>query len=271
MKYCVPYAKHFNYLAEVDELIFQYGFAANEDLIHNLAVQEDKFKSKRIIIEVLNNTYFIDKNTLKGIIELKNRDFNIALKFLKYEEEFEDLFNTIKENKIDFFFGTWVRDWDTLRGLIDLGVSDIYIVENLGFELDLIGRLAVESGISIRVFANVCQTSWKKSDPIKSFFIRPEDVSLYDLYIDVIEFYGKETNIQNVMFRGYAKEKKWFGNLKEIIIGLDKDIDSRSLPPMFAARRVNCGKRCIKDGKCNICDRIIESEKVLKDKGFYFK
>ena len=270
MKYCVPYSKNFKYLVEVDEIIFQYGENHNEELFYNLVSKEDKFKNKRIIIQTVGN-YFEEKNSIKRVLELKEHDFNIAIMLPTYHKELDNLIQDLKDNKIDFFFGTWVRDWDTFKGLIELGVSDIYIVENLGFELNLLGRLATEAEVSIRVFANVCQTSWTNGNSMKSFFIRPEDVILYEPYVSVIEFYGQESNIQNVMFRVYAKEKKWFGNLREIIIGLDQDVDSRFLLPIFAVRRISCGKKCVKGGKCNICDRILESEKVLKDKELYIR
>ena len=52
---------------------------------------------------------------------------------------------------------------------------------------------------------------------------------------------------------------------KEIIIGLNSSLDSRYIIPRFALNRIKCGKKCLKDSKCQICNRILDLSKNLKE------
>ena len=261
MKYCVPYFRYFKYAKEVDEIIIPF----NESLDIIKRFIEEKEIQSRIILEVDDSDMF-SENFNDYLPILKNLSgYDSAICFSQYHKEFKNIYSELKDNNIKFFFKTFVRDWDTFHGLINVGVSDIYIVENLGFELNLLGPVAHASEVSIRVFANVCQSSWSENNPIKSFFNRPEDVYLYEPYVDVIEFFGTEKHEQEVMYKVYAKDKKWFGDLSEIIIGLNMELDSRCLVAAFAPTRIKCGKKCIKGKPCNICDRIIELSQTLQE------
>lgn len=93
----------------------------------------------------------------------------------------------------------------------------------------------------------------------KTFFIRPEDIDLYSKYIDVFDFADTPDKI-NTYYEIYAKDKQWFGLLKEIIIGYTGEEDNRSISPFMAARRISCGKRCLYKN-CSLCD----SEMLLNE------
>ena len=254
MKYCLPYDGS-KIMSELDELIIAYDNNVDEAIQRVLS--RELVPKSRIIFAVKNIREFKENNQHKFFIELKNdkkyNEYNFALKFPRESKDFYDIYEELKENDIPFFFDSYVRDWDTLYYYINLGVSDVYIVEALAFELNLLGPVAHEKGISIRAFANVCQGLPADSNPLKSFFIRPEDVFVYEKYIDVLEFYG-EPNIQQVAYKVYAHDKKWSGSLNELIIGLEKDIDNRQIIPIFGAMRTKCGKRCIKGQTCSICN-----------------
>ena len=40
--------------------------------------------------------------------------------------------------------------------------------------------------------------------------------------------------------------------------------DSRYIIPRFAETRIKCGKKCLKGGKCQICERIMQLANSLK-------
>ena len=63
----------------------------------------------------------------------------------------------------------------------------------------------------------------------------------------------------------YKEDKKWFGQLKEIIFGLKTDLDSRYIVPHFAEHRTSCKKECLKGGKCKICERVVDLSHSLKE------
>ena len=174
----------------------------------------------------------------------------------------------LKEKEIPVFFSTLVHSWDVLTGLADMGVSDIYIVEELGFELASAAAVLHERGIQIRCYPNVAQSAHPDVPDIKKFFIRPEDVELYEQYVDVFEFYGDNNNLY---YKIYAKDKKWFGDLSEIIFHFDKNLDSRCVVPQFAEVRSRCGKKCMKGSPCRICEKVDRLAGTMQENGLYFK
>ena len=271
MKYCLPYITNFKYMDELDEVIIPYKPGHDAKFL-DILLADTKVMAMRIILEVQDIESFEKENSLQFFSELKkdNPEIDFSFKFMRYDESKDIVFNLCKELQIPFFFETYVRDWDLFTFFMNLGVSDMYIVETLAFELDKIGAQAHAKDISIRAFANVCQSSAPKKEDLKSFFIRPEDVDIYAHYIDVLEFYGDD-NTQNVMYKIYAKDKKWFGPLKEIIIGLEHDLDSRFVMPIYARTRIKCGKRCLKGHFCNICENVAVVAETLEEKGLNVK
>ena len=268
MKYCVPYDRDFKYLHEVDELIVPF----NESLgFFKRLLDRKRIHHSRIILLVEDSIDFNENLNIYIPVmrEVKENNIKCAIKFDVYSNLFNEMYERLKQNDIEFFFGTYVRDWDLFHGFIELGVSDLYIVESLAFELNLLGPAAHAKGISIRVFANICQSSWNEGDSLKSFFIRPEDVETYAPYVDVVEFI--EGINYSTLYIIYAREKKWFGDLRDIIVGLDIPLDSRRILPHFAEMRVKCGKKCMKGNPCKLCERVVSAAETLEEQNFILK
>ena len=133
----------------------------------------------------------------------------------------------------------------------------MYICEELGFFLNKISKILHNNNIKIRVFPNICQSSFSETPSIKTFFIRPEDISIYAKYVDVFELIAEEDR-QRVLFKIY-KQEKWLGKISEIIPTFKGDLDSKFIIGSFGTIRSKCGKRCMyKPNSCDICNRFIE-------------
>lgn len=152
--------------------------------------------------------------------------------------------------------------WDQLHYYLGLGVAQVYIAEDLGFELEKVAALCRKYNAEIRVFPNVGQASIKQAPALTKFFIRPEDVDAYEPYIDTFEFWCEDA--QQFIYRKIYENRLWYGELREIIKDFNSDIDSKRMMPLFGATRVNCGKRCLKGGHCNICGKIYDISKALE-------
>lgn len=140
----------------------------------------------------------------------------------------------------------------------------MYICEELGFFLDKVSKILHEHNIKIRVFPNICQSSFSATPSIKTFFIRPEDITIYSKFIDVFELISDEKR-QEIIYKAY-KQGKWFGQIKEIIPSFHDEVDSKYIIDSFGAVRCKCGKRCMyKPGSCNICNRFTELAEVFKN------
>lgn len=256
MKFCIDYKRDFKYLNDVDEITIR--FRRKDTSLVDFLLEHQK---QRINIYIEDEEDFIENNCIElfNAIAEEHPEINFVLKLRDcHDSNVKYILDIIKNNKIkhNFFFNSFVRDWDSLLGIMSLNPSDVYIVENLGFEIKDVAEVAHQENIQIRIFPNVTQSSWNKTPALKQFFIRPEDVRQYDPYVDVMEFFGKEDSIATY-YKVYAIDKKWFGKLNEIIIGFeDNDIDSRFILPNFAERRLNCGKRCYKGRRCRMCEAI---------------
>ena len=264
MKYCVKYDKTFKYNNIIDEVTITYN-RKDTSLLEFLQLFSNN--KCRVNIYINNEQDFIDNNCLSFFIALaaKHPEVNFALKLKEYHYDnnnINQIYEGIKNSgqNIPFFFETIVKDWDTLHGHINMHPTDIYIAEELCFQLVSVATVLHENNIKVRTFANVGQSSWKQTPALKKFFIRPEDVEVYEPYIDVLEFFGREDSIETY----YKIEKKWFGKLNEVILDLDTDIDSRFLLPSFAERRINCGKRCLKGRPCQICEATEQLSALLE-------
>ena len=253
MKYCVDYYKHIKGLDKADEYTIKY---SNKMNILMDFLEENE--TKRVNLQIEKPLTNIELKMLKPIYLTYP---NLCLRFESYDEEIlEDLL----ESGIPFFFGNRVNDWDTFIGLLELGVSDIYIVEDLCFDLERVAAVAAQYDVKLRTYANVAQSTWKDTIDIKKFWIRPEDVEIYEKYIDTLEFFGTPQQV-GVLLKVYKEDKKWFGQLKEIIFGLKTDLDSRYIIPHFAEHRTSCKKECLKGGKCKICERVVDLSHSLKE------
>ena len=271
MKYCVPYYKNFKYLKEVNEVKISF---RTDDLtfIERLVKKEDIINGTAII-DIVDEENFFKNNCLNLFIGLRQKypDINFKLCFSMAELNDENLYNQLKENDIPFFFRIIPQDLDTLSGLIDLGVSDIYIGSSLGFSLNKIGAATHEKRISIRVFGNIAQSSWGRENSLKSFFIRPEDVIMYEPYVDIIEFIGDEMQLE-VLYKVYAIDKEWPDKLKYIISGLNSEVNNKTIVPIaFAKARLGCGKKCVVNFPCSICTRCEEVADTLEKEQLQFK
>jgi hypothetical protein len=264
MKYNVEFLKHLN-LKDFDEITIQYD-RQDEQLIKFL---EDHAEQRVILCvkDVIDFAQGEEWRKLNAIHE-KYPDYNFAVKFYQCRafdsKENPLLMQSIENLTIPFFTGDCVTNFDELNYLLTLGVSDVYLTENICFDLARARALCDEHKTSIRAFPNVAQANVRSTPALKKFFIRPEDVEVYEKYIDVLEFWGPADR-QVILLKIY-KKGRWFGDLNEIILDLNLEFDSRRIIPPFAQMRTTCRRKCMAGEKCAICDHSFNISKHLEDK-----
>ena len=256
MKYCVNYHKDFRHLDKIDEIIIKFENQTQKQLIDFLETMRAEV---RVIVKLEENSLNIDKATeIFANAKVIHSNFSVALS--GPDAAFTD---RLKEKEIPFFYSTFVDKWDVLMSFLSVGVSDVYIVNELGFDLKDVSKVCKEYNAQIRVFPNVAQLSSRvgKMNKLKSFFIRPDDIEHYEPYVDVCEFFGP-IDRQSVLYEIYT-DKKWIGDLRELIIGLKEPLKSKYLMPCFGEERLNCRKKCYQN-KCIICDKVLTIAKQLE-------
>ena len=257
MKSCIEWRKSFKYLPQIDE--FNIDFRNKEIKLKQFL--ELYAKSQRVNIRLPEDYTKENIDLLEAAYE-KGYNIAIILPDIYYAEQ-------LKEHGTPFFLSKMAQSWDEFKGICSLGVSDIYITNELGFCLDKISFIAKLNNINIRCFANIAQSNWRNGNGFKDFYIRPEDVDYYSNYVDVIQFYDSVEQ-QNVLYKIYFKDKEWNGKLREIIKRLSSDINNYYiLGPEFANRRAKCNKKCLKGSQCQLCDRLSDLATSLENSKNY--
>ncbi|MGN0992816.1 MAG: hypothetical protein ACI4PE_02720 [Bacilli bacterium] len=202
MKYCIDYTPNSIKMNEVDEINVPF----NKDKILILIDFLKEHINQRTNIYIKNIKECIDYKIVEKLVKIykENLDFNFAIKFEYYDTNLD--LDLLRKNNIKFYINEYISEWEDFLDMISLGVSDIYITQDLAFELNNIKKVVPDS-VQIRAFPNISQKIWEQMPPLKSFFIRPEDVSQYESYIDILEFYGDRTK-HDILYEIYAKDKE---------------------------------------------------------------
>lgn len=263
MKYAAHYHTSFRYMQEIDELIIKF----NDRNFNIIPFVEEKPQEQRIIVDVTGIAEEQILNYLPDFIRAAAVHSNIALRLgIHQRVAAPDLY----ENNIPFFFDEFIDTWDKLASIVKLQVSDVYIVSDLGFTLSEVSLYCKKNGVKVRVFPNVSQFSAPVGnlDRITGFFIRPEDIPLYEEYVDVCELWC-DLDRQSVLYEIYKKQN-WIGRVDEIITNFNAEIGNKTIAPIFGEMRINCKKRCYR-GQCNKCYRVVDMSKELDDKHLIIK
>lgn len=260
MKYCIDFqGKDLDYFEEVNEINIDVLKTKLDDLKEYCELHKDQ--RINLCINNLDDAINEKKVFICFDFQKDNPEYNVKIRLSKwdttYVAEFKKMYPECK-----IYFNVYINNWDMLYEYLDYGVTDVFITEQLGFEVDKVAEIAHSKNVQVRAFPNVAQSQYEKLDDICKFWIRPEDIELYEDYIDVLEFFGEE-NKQKVYYEIYAIDGKWMGDLKEIIIGLKDSLDSTCLVPRFGIKRVHCGRKCMKGDGCRMCHHTIELAQSL--------
>lgn len=265
MKYALRFFQESQIKEAVDELIIKYTHKTVK-LIDFVSNQPD---NKRIVIDVCSCTKTDLEDSLNIFIAAKEKHKNIAILLSQYQK---DILITLEEHMISFFFQEGVDTWDKLIFQMGCGVSDVYITNEFAFNIKLISQICHDKNIKVRIFPNVAQTSSKMKGNLNSFkffFVRPEDIDLYEDFVDICEFFGPIAK-QDILYKIY-KDKTWKDQLSYLILGMDKEIDGNTIPPGWAERRLTCNKKCSYTGHCKICEYVLDLGAAMQENGYKFE
>ena len=270
MKYCIRYTNDFRLYDLVDEIKIKLWEVDMNLLGYTQKIKQEKLKQRIIVdLTVLNPEVDIstDGELYNKLVLAKQSYRNLAVMI---DLSQLSMVNLLKKYDIPFFFDLVVDHWDTLQSFCELGVSDVYIGNELGFDMMRVSEYCKRRKIRIRVYPNIAQNSSPiiNYDVFNSFFIRPEDQIQYEGLIDVLEFYG-DLDKQEVYLSIYRNDQEWNGFVSDIIIGYIGEVMNNAVVPTFGQKRTHCRKECIKpDGEsCHICEEAYELAKAINEKG----
>lgn len=255
MKFCLKWNNFCLNLNKADEISIRY--IEDKGLVDFIK----KYEEKRINLRIITKA-FSEKELLKlAAIKKQYPSFNFAIAM---DEPHGLLAYECKDREIPFYVATPCRDWETFNYLIkELGVSDINVSGPLAFELPKVKRFLerLDRKVQVRITPNFMESITSVCHPLQTFFVRPEDLELYEPYVDVVEFEGIEH--QDTFFNIYAKEKAFIGKLNQLIYNFPLQINNIGLSRLFTERRINCGRECLAGGYCDRCFSMMRlAEKI---------
>lgn len=208
----------------------------------------ERFPGKQIIL-VIDRDKPADFNW--SFIETYKDQICCALKNL------ED-YKNCSSRGIRFYYYFSVNSLFEVQSLAELGVCYIMLGTPLMFQLDEVKKCAVPA----RAIANLAYEPYLiKQNGIIGGWIRPEDVGVYDEWIEVLEFYaGDNLDREATLFNVYAEKGTWPGNLNLLIENLNFDVDNRLIydEDHFAKRRATCQQKCLSNGTCHFCEQRLK-------------
>lgn len=144
-------------------------------------------------------------------------------------------------------------DWETFSNLLSMNVSDIYIDGPLGFQCGVIAEAPL-NGTLIRVSPTVsANAALSTSDNANSFFIRPEDLHVYEPAIDIIDFNVDDVDKEEALFSIYTRGTFDF-SLDQLVSEVHIPVMNYMIQDDFAKIRYNCCQVCkVPKRSCHHC------------------
>ena len=239
MRYCLKYTKN-KYIQEADEVLIGH----SEDLLDAI----EQFPHADLIHEV-------NEEPTWEYLSMINKKLNETGRRLIISTLHNKIAQEAKENGLAFYFSFAINSFADLQTANELGACSALITAPIFFEQNKLKKFT----IPLRYRANVAYNGYLTTSRVNAnaAYIRPEDLYLYDDDTTTIEFGAPAKDQEEVLYRLYAHDKKWPGDLNMVITTLNVEPApmNRMIGPDFGKYRLNCGQRCVEGDtlQCHLC------------------
>lgn len=226
-------------------------------------LKEHNTERFNITIDDELNDYLFDLKNLRLAADI-NPNIHIVIK--PYLEHIQIL----KNLNISFYFpfNFAATNFRELEGLIEMGVSDVYIADDLCYQLEKVHNICHTNNVQLRLLLDRV-SSFKENankDPKAPYFV-PEVIEELAKYVDVFEFSENTSKARlNTLYRIWFEKKEWRDNLNYLYPLLEMSIPNQYLLPYFIAYRMNCGYKCANGSVCRKCTQFLEIAQILHKK-----
>lgn len=232
--------------------------------LDNLLDFLEKYEDKRVNISFSEG---INYSVLKSAVRLYD---NIAVKL--HASDIQECMK-LKDINVKYYFDNSYPAVNlcSLDALIALGVSDVYLADDLCYNLERTYSYCRSKGVKTRMVLNrIPSTVPFKGDDPKSPIWMPRDIDTLSQYIDIFEFENDLDDMYfDVLFRTWFEDKAWNNNVREINLDLNLDIYDNTMLPIVSLKKIRCGRRCSQraGNECDVCKEMSDISTILHDKG----
>ena len=244
MNYCLSSKVNKEYFKQISEvklpfyeykkILDMYEINPNLSFILRITSQDDRNKIKWDELQQYNKM-------TQGKVIIETNSFEIM--------------DVCKLYGLKYFYAIPISTLHELKALVDYGCCDARIDAPLTHMLDKVSQYP----ITLRMTPNVAYYKYiPHKDGVIGSWVRPEDVELYEPYIDVFEFEDCDTIKEQSLYNTYAIHKKWPGSLNNLITNLDYQGTNRLIPSDLTEIRLMCGQKCLAGHPCNLCYSFLD-------------
>lgn len=246
MKFCLKSRQTSEYLEKADEIKVYF---------------RDRKSLTDLILKYPEKTFILVHHIDEGEINWEDiRKWNLLTKgnFILCSYNPTDIIKAI-EMDIQTYFGLSVNDYETLDTLAKMGVKYVRVGGSLFFDMENVSK----KGMKIRVVPNVAFfDGLPREDGVVGTWIRPEDLDLlYEKYVDAVEFEFCNLIQEQTLFKIYAENKNWPGDLGRLVQNLNYVGKNRLIVDL--SKRLRCRQICKSGGACNLCYTALEVSDML--------
>lgn len=241
MKYSLHWNRNSKYMDFADEIIINYS-ERDPNLIKFVL---NRPAEQQIVVNVALNISFNDNIEIFKAAAAAHQN----IKFMIHHTE--ELAPFISAD-LWVFSDAHINNWQDLVYWIGQGVHDVYITDELGFDIKEVANYCHNSNVNVRVYPNIGQDRGHNLIDIVKFFILPHMMKDYEGYIDYCEFWGPIER-QDVVYEIY-KGGKWAGRINQLILEVPSlTCLADTIYPELGEMRMKCCKKCLKN-KCSACN-----------------
>lgn len=252
LKLCSPFRLSKNLVEEVmdasDE--FRINYSPNKNDLNKLFEFLKEYKDKRVSINWTDGIDVREASLISQVASNAVHRINGMMDFQKIP--------SITKEELPYYFGEEnpAQNWSQLDSYAALGVTDVFISDDLTFELPAVRDYCDEHNLKLRLMLDKLSATATVSKKVPVYF--PQNMDFLSIYYDIGEFATEDDHQLKILYKVWFKDKQWLGDIREINPEISFEFPAQSVPRRFVRFRSNCNQRCLKGGKCNECDLIPE-------------
>lgn len=264
---------------------FQYGKHPElEGLVQEFNLDFHKNSNQDKMIEFIQlyakdyriNIHFTDGFDFKKAKVFKNLSENVYFRLNK--EDWVSFFSLQDGgfNRKYFFDSQWAaRSYSELEYMLTLGISDIYISDDLLYNLPKVKEYCSEKQVKIRVILNRIPNQYasRQNFSVKNIVFKPQDIDYIDKFFDTFEFDCIESNNQynfnkaKILYKIFIKDKKWLGDISDFNRDWITPVVARLIYPELLQIQTTCKMRCVSENtKCHLCRDAYDLAATMEEK-----
>lgn len=259
MKYSLSSRQTAEYLNKCDEIKVKY---RDRDIIFDLI---EKYPGKTInLVKDFSDTEIIDWKEIGKFITLTQGNFILGVSF---NDELLSCKKLAQEKNLKFYYTKPIKSYQELFDLVGyIRVSQVIVDAPLFFDLENVRRQFGHYDVSIRVCANSSRKNAELcTNGLYGAWIRPEDITMYDDLIDIVDFDFKELSEERALFRIYAEGQGWPSELGVIVSNLNYPFWNDGVSSAFTRNRISCRQKCMEGSSCQTCNRFAMLSKPIAE------